>query len=148
IMRMALLERRCRNLVKSAVLLQFFYGACSAVAHTGAESAHKLEHSILYRSLVSDTSFHAFRNKFLRVLLEIAVFASLLHRSDRAHSAVYLVLSSLIQLECSRALVASCEDASHHTYIRACRDRLRHIAGVLDSSVRNDRDAILFRHLV
>ena len=38
------------------------------------------------------------------------------------------------------ALITACKNASHHTYAGSCRNSLRHIAGVLDPAVRDDRD--------
>ena len=139
---MAFLQRSSGNLHELAVLLQLLNGCRAAVSHTGPQAAHKLEYRILHGSLICHASFHAFRNQLLRVLLEIAVLAAVLHRRNGAHPAVYLILSSLIQLKCSRAFIASRENASHHAYIGACRDRFRHISGILDTAVRNDRDPI------
>ena len=59
-------------------------------------------------------------------VLEITVFAPVLHSGDRPHTAVYFVLSSLIQLERPRALITACKNASHHTYAGSCRNSLRH----------------------
>ena len=93
-------------------------------------------------ALVCHPAFHAFRNKLLGVFLEVTVLASVLHCRNGSHTAVNLIFTSLIQLECSRALIASCEDASHHADISACSDSLGDISGILDSAVGDDRDSI------
>ena len=68
----------------------------AAVAHAGTDAANQLEHGVLYRSLVGDAAFHAFRHQLLGVRLEIAVLAAVFHGGNRAHAAVYLVFSSLV----------------------------------------------------
>ena len=65
-----------------------------------------------------------------------------------AHAPIYLILAALIQLERTRALVAACKDASHHADAAAGRNRLGHIAGILDAAGRNDRNAVLLGHAV
>ena len=144
IMWMRFLKRCSRNLDESACFFKLLNSFCSTISHTGTETAHELEYSILNMSFVSNTSFYAFRNKFLRILLEVTVFTSVLHSCDRSHTAVYFIFSALIQFECSRALVASCKHASHHADIRTGCDCLCDISGILDTTVCNDRDSVFF----
>src|SRR5699024_5795329 len=103
---------------------------------------------ILHHALVGHSALHAFRNQLLGVALEVAVLASVLHGGDGSHASVHLVLSSLIQLKGSRALVAAREHASHHADVAAGRQGLGHVAVVLDAAVGDDRDAVLFCHLI
>src|SRR5699024_4528587 len=114
----------------------------SAVTHTGTKSADQLEYGILHMALICHTSFHAFRNKLLGVFLEVTVLASVLHGRNGSHTAVNLIFTSLVQFECSRTLIASCEDTSHHADVGACSDCLGNISGILDSAVGDDRDSI------
>src|SRR5699024_1262165 len=123
------------DLDEACICLQLFNGRCSAVSHTGPKSAHELEYRIFHGSLVCHTALYALGNKLLGVLLEVAVLASVLHGCNGSHAPVYFVFSSLEQLESSRALVTSCKDASHHTYIGTCGNGLCHVAGVLDTSI-------------
>ena len=74
IMWMRFLKRRCRNLDESACFFEFLNSFCSTISHTGTKTAHELEYSILNMSFVSNTSFYAFRNKFLRILLSPGTF--------------------------------------------------------------------------
>src|SRR5699024_875007 len=101
VMRMALSQGSGRNLDKSSVCFQLFYCMGTTVSHTGTQTSHKLEHCIFYSSLISHTSLNTFRNKLLRIFLEIAVFTSIFHSGDRTHTAVYLVFSSLVKFKCS-----------------------------------------------
>ena len=145
---MALSEGGGGDLDEPAVLLQFVDGMRAAVAHAGTDAANQLEHGVLYRSLIGDAAFHAFRHQLLGVGLEVAVLAAVFHGGDGAHAAVYLVLSSLVQFEGSGALVAACEDASHHADVSAGGDGLGHVSGILDAAVRDDRDAVFLRYLI
>ena len=145
---MTLLQGRRRDLHELAGVLQLLDVAGAAESHAGADAAEQLEDRVLDRALVGDAAFDAFRHQFLRVLLEVAVLAALLHRADGAHAAVDLVLSALVELEFSRALVAAGEDRTHHADVAARRQGLGHIAGVLDAAVRDDRDAVLLRDFI
>ena len=99
-------------------------------------------------SLVSYTSFYAFRYKLLGILLEIAVLAAVLHGCNGSHATIYLVFSSLVQFECSRALIASGEHASHHAHIGSGCNCLGNISGVLDTAVCNNRNAVALGNLI
>lgn len=104
----------------------------TTVTHTCTKSTNQLEYSIFNRTLVCHTTFDTFRYKLLCICLEITVFTTILHRCDTTHTTVYLVFSSLIQLEISRALIRTREEATHHTYIRTGCKCLCDIAGILD----------------
>ena len=101
-------------------------------------------YSILYHTLISYTTFYAFWNQLLCISLEVTVLASVFHSCNRAHTAIYFVLTSLIQLESTWTLVAACKHASHHTNASACCDRLCNITGIFDTAISNDRDTVFF----
>ena len=118
---------------------------CSAVAHTGTKSAEHLEYSVFHHALICHTALNTFRNQLLRVRLEVTILTSVLHCRDGTHTTVNLVLSALIQLEGSRALVTSGKHASHHADITARSNGLGDISGVLDTAICDDRDTELLR---
>ena len=66
---------------------------------------------------------------------------TLRHRADRAHAAVRLVRSALIQLDLARRLLGAREQAADHRRMRAGHDGLRDIAGVADAAVGDARHA-------
>ncbi len=133
----------------------------SRIFRSPEESGCPLRHSIPYRNVNRLTAgiqyplpypykLHGLLrllNQLLCISLEVTVLASVFHSCNRAHAAVYLILTSLIQFKCSRALIASCKDASHHTHASACCDRLCNITGIFDTAISNDRDAVLFLRL-
>ena len=67
---------------------------------------------------------------------EITVFASVFHRRDGTHAAIYFIFSALIQFKGSRTLVTARKNASHHADIAAGRNSFRHIARIFDAAVR------------
>ena len=81
---------------KSSVFLKLLHVVASAVTHTGTDTADHLEYGVLDISLVSYTTFDAFRNQFLCIGLEVTVLAAVLHRGNGSHTTIYLVFSSLI----------------------------------------------------
>jgi len=78
---------------------------------------------------------------FENVFLEIAVPAAFAHRPERAHAAVYLVASALVQYRFTRTFVRSGKEASHHDGVGACRKGFDHIAAVLDAAVGHQGNA-------
>ena len=99
-------------------------------------------------SFIRNTTLNTLRHKLLCILLEITILAAILHSCDRSHSTIYFIFSSLIKFECSRALVASCEHASHHADIGTCCDGLGDISGIFDTAVCNDRDSVAVSHFI
>ena len=99
-------------------------------------------------SFICNTSLYAFRNKLLCIFLEITIFTAVLHSSNRSHTTVYFIFTSLIQFKSSRALIASCEDTSHHTYICTSCNCLGNVSGIFDTTVCNDRDSITISNLI
>ena len=92
-------------------------------------------------TLIGNAAFHSLRNQFLGILLEITVFAAVFHGRQRAHTAVCLVFAALIEFELARAFITSGEDTAHHTDIGTRSKRFGHITGILDTAVRDNRDA-------
>src|SRR4030095_13253166 len=78
---------------------------------------------------------------FLFELLEIAIGAPLLHRGDAAHAAIALVRTPLIELDLTRRLVGTGEEAAEHDRVRARSDGLGNVAGVADPAVGDRRNA-------
>ena len=121
----------------------------TTVAHTCTETTDELEDGILYTALVCDTTLDALWYELLRVRLEVTIRRTilLLHRTERAHATVYLVLTALVELELTRCLVAACEYRTHHDGAATCSDRLHDITGVLDTTIGDDRDTVLVSYL-
>ena len=121
----------------------------TTVAHTCTETTDELEDGILYTALVCDTTLDTLWYELLRVRLEVTIRRTvlLLHRTERSHATVYLVLTALVKLELTRCLVAACEYRTHHDGAATCSDRLHDITGVLDTTIGDDRDAVLVGYL-
>ena len=117
------------------------------IAHTGAQTAHHLEHGIAYRALVRYTTLYALRHELLGAVLEVTVGRALVHGAQRAHAAVHLKLTTLVNLRLTgRLLTAGHQRADHH-HGTAGRNGLYDFAAVLNTTVCNDRDTVLVGHL-
>ena len=149
IMRMGLLQGSAGDLHELAVMLQRRDILRTTVAHTCAETTNELEDGILYAALVCDTTLDTLWYELLRVRLEVTIRRTvlLLHRTERTHATVYLVLTALVELELARCLVAACEYRTHHDGAATCSDRLYDITGVLDTTIGDDRDTVLVGYL-
>src|ERR671913_29307 len=84
----------------------------AAVAHGLPEAADELVEHVPHRALVRDAALDPLRNHLLHVLdvtLEVAVLRKPtgLHRTDRAHAAVFLVALALAHHDVARALLGS-----------------------------------------
>src|SRR5690606_15261608 len=79
----------------------------------------------------------------VRVLLEVSTRGAFLHRSQTAHSPDRLEPAALEQERLARALVGPREHRSHHDSVRAGREGLHYVSGVLDTAVGDHRDAAL-----
>ena len=101
------------------------------------KAAEQLEDGVAQRTLVGHAAFHAFRNKLLRILLEVAILAALLHRCEGAHAAIDLELTTLIDFQRARRFLGARQQAAQHDGRAARRNRLHHIAGILDAAVGN-----------
>ena len=99
-------------------------------------------------SFISHTAFYTFWNKFLRILLKITVFTAVFHGCDRSHTTVYFVLTSLIKFECSRTLIASCKDTSHHADIRTGCNCFCDISGIFNTAICDNRNTVAFCHFI
>ena len=92
-------------------------------------------------------SFDAFRNElFVRgASLAVAVFASLAHGSQRAHAAVNLVRTTLVQHEIAWSLVGARKERPDHYAGSPRRDRFGDIARVLDPAIGDDGHVVTLR---
>jgi hypothetical protein len=91
----------------------------AAIAHRRAQPAHQLMDDGGQRALVRNAALDALRHEALgRALpfgiLEVAIGASLLHRTERAHSAIALVRPPLVELRLAGRLFRACEQAAEH----------------------------------
>ena len=143
IMRMAFVEARVGDAAELRLGMQLLDVGAAGVAHAGTQTAHQLVNGVGKRSLVRHAALDAFRNKLLRVLLEIAVAAALPHGGEAAHAAVHLEAAALIQLGFARGFLAAREQRTDHDDVGARGERLDDVAGVLDAAVRDDRNAVL-----
>src|SRR5215468_12197652 len=144
VVNVALAQPRRRDLDEPSLGVQLGDRGAAEVAHRRAQPADQLVQRLAQRPLVRDAALDALGHELLRRLdlaLEVAVLRAVLHRADRAHAAVRLVRSALVQDDLARRLVGAGEQAADHHGVRARRQRLGDVARVLDAAVGDDRDA-------
>lgn len=117
----------------------------AAVAHGGAETADHLVDDGGYGSLVWNHAFDAFRNELVDVagvvVLEVAVGGTLAHCAQRAHAAVGLVGTALVEDDFAWSFFGACEHAAHHDGVGAGCDGLGDVAGEADAAVGDARNS-------
>ena len=114
VVRMALHQTRVGDADEVRVMAQRFDIRRSAVAHAGAQAAQKLEDGVAQRALVGHAAFNAFGHELLRILLEVAILAALLHRREGAHAAIDLELTTLIDFQRARRFLGARQQAAQH----------------------------------
>src|SRR5688572_16292360 len=94
------------------------------------------------RALVRHASFNTLRHQFLDlvVLLKVTLAGTLLHRAERAHTAIRLVGAPLIKLDLAGRLLRAGEQTTDHYSMRTGGKRLRHISGKADAAVPDQRN--------
>ena len=123
-------------------MMQFLDVVSSAVAHTATQTTHHLIDDLLYGALVGNTSGDAFGNQLLGLLdtsLEIAVGTALLHGLQRAHSAVCLELTSVVEDGLTGCLFRTGHQRTHHHAVTSGSQCLHHVTAVTQSTVSNQR---------
>ena len=125
------------------VSLSFKFFAPHNIPIPERETTHELEYSILNMSFYMQHVLLRLPEQVC-ILLEVTIFTSVLHSSNRSHTAVYFIFSALIQFECSgarRILQRYFPSYRHsHWLVIALVD----ISGILDTTVCNDRDSVFF----
>src|SRR5262249_22319937 len=121
VVHVALLETRGRDAHELRVLAQIAERARAEVAHPGTETANQLLHDEGERSLVRDPALDALGHELhaevlALVVLEVAVAAALAlaHRLERAHAAIELVGTALVQDRLARTFLGPGEEAANH----------------------------------
>src|SRR5205807_10507075 len=99
------------------------------------------------RALVRHAAFDSLGHQLVDVFdvsLEIAVLGERpgLHRSERAHAAVFLETLALVDDHLTRRLVGPREQRADHHAVGARGDRLGDVAGVAYPSVRDHRNTL------
>ncbi|MNE54930.1 hypothetical protein D3C80_1497450 [compost metagenome] len=95
------------------------------------------------RPFKCNSALDSFRNQLLVIILEVTVLTSLLHSTHTSHPAVYLELTSLVQLGFSRAFFCSGKQASHHYCRCTGSNRLSNLTRVFNPAVCDNRYSIL-----
>src|SRR4029078_5933714 len=103
-------------------------------------------HGPLVGNLAFDALGHELQ-RVLDVLLEIAVGGAAGHGADRAHAAIGLIGSALVEIDLARTLIGAGEQRAEHHAIGARGERLGKVARISDAAVRNYRHVALLRHL-
>ena len=98
---------------------EFLNGRRAAVAHTGADAAHKLVNGLAGQAAEGHASHDAFGDELLALLLEVTVGAAFLHGVDGPHAAIDLVGTALIEDGFARAFLGAREQAADHDGIRS-----------------------------
>src|SRR5206468_6932125 len=113
-----------------------------AIPHAAAEAAHHLEDHVGGGTPVGHAALDALGHELRRrhlTLLEVAVGGAFLHGAEAAHPADHLEAPALEQERLARALLGAREHRPHHHALGPRRERLHHVARVLDAAVRNHR---------
>ena len=145
VVRVRLTESGARYLDELPVLLQIGDSLTSAVSHAGADSADELEHGVCKRAFVRNAALDAFRHEFCRIRLEISVLRALFHGTDRAHAAIDLEPSALIDLAFAGAFLAPCEERADHDDVSARGERFHYVSAVFYAAVCDDGDVVFCR---
>src|SRR5215831_7847553 len=149
VVRVAFRQASGRDLDKPGVL-QLGDGARAAVSHGHAQSAYQLVGDGGERPAVGDLALDSLRDQLVltqHVVLEVPVLGvglapfPVAHRAEGAHATVRLVLLAVDEDHLAGALLAAGEQAAEHHRVRAGRDRLGYVAGVLQATVADDRDS-------
>src|SRR5580765_2537269 len=145
VVRVALLEACRRDPDEPGLGLHLVDGRRAAVAHRLPHSADELVDDRLHRALVGHATLDPLGDELLDVLdvaLEVAVLRERagLHRAERAHASVLLEPFALDEDDVAGRLVGAREHRAEHDRVGAGRNRLRHVAGVADPAVGDQRD--------
>src|SRR4029079_9787456 len=127
VVHVALAQPLARDADELPVFAQITEGARRGVAHAGTEPADELLHDARERAAVRHTALDAFGDElFVRCAgLSVAILAAALHRAERAHAAVHLVTSALVEHELSGRFVGAGEERTDHNAGRPRGARLR-----------------------
>src|SRR5699024_6227530 len=120
----------------------FDIGATS-ITHTGTQAALHLIDGVGQRSLKGHTALYTFGNQLAGIRLEVPIRAALTHSGQAAHTTIHLKLTALIQLVLSGRLLTACHQGADHNHISAGSQCLDDIAGILNTAISNNRDAVL-----
>ena len=144
---MALLKTGSSNSDELSLLVELVDISTACVTHTGTDTTDELIDCVGERSLKWNTTLNAFRNELLvscrSVALEVSVAGALVHSTEGTHATVNLELSALIELELTWGLLTACNHGAEHYNVSTCCESLNDIAGELNTTVSDDRDAIL-----
>src|SRR5258708_26628877 len=102
---MALAQARAGDAQELPFLLQLLDGGAAGVAHCRAQAADQLMDDVADRALVGHAALYAFGHQLQRaldLLLEVAVGRAARHGADRAHAAVRLVGTALVEDDLAR----------------------------------------------
>ena len=118
----------------------------AGISHGRAQTARELMQYRHQAALVRHAALDALGHQLLELrgrILKIAVAGPvrLRHGAQRAHAAIGLVRSALVQLHLAGRLLGAGEHAADHDAVRAGGQRLGDVARVADAAVGDDRDA-------
>src|SRR5215469_1779302 len=143
VVRVALDESRARDLGELR-LLKLRDCPRTAVPHRCPQAAGQLVSDPCQRAPVRHLALDALGYKLVLpqdVILEVAVLGvgaaalGIAHRRQRAHAPVQLELLAVDENQLAGPFIAAGQQAAEHDGVRAGRDGLRDVAGVLDAAV-------------
>ena len=117
-------------------------GSRTAVAHAAAEAARELVQDIGHGTFVRNAGHHAFRDQLFGAFLEVTVCAAILHGVYTAHAAVAFHLDAVHFHHLAGGFVGTGKHAAAHDAVRAGGQGLHHVAGVAQTAVGNDGNAV------
>ncbi len=107
---MGFLKTCTGNLNELSLLVQLGNGFTAAVAHTASDTADQLEYSLGKRSLEGYTTLNALGKKLIGACLEVSVLRACRHSAQRAHAAVYLEGTALIDFNLAGSFLTACKE--------------------------------------
>src|SRR5262249_9837034 len=139
---MTLAHAGSRNADEFRLLVQLLQRSRADVTHSGAQPPAQLVQHGRHRAFIRYLAFNPFGHELERVLdvlLEVAVGRAARHGAHRAHAAIGLVRTALIEKDLARRLIGTGEQRAHHGAVGARGERLGEIAGILDSAIGDHR---------
>src|SRR5882757_558989 len=148
VVRVALLQPGRGDLYQPPALLQRRHRVRAGVEHALVQPANQLVRNRRKRPAIRHLALDALRYQLLvrgHLTLEVpilgvgTVLAAGLHRAQRAHAPIRLVLLAIDEDQLAGALLAAGQQPAEHHRVRTGHDGLRDVTGILHAAVGDHR---------